>query len=55
MAAQDQALRTNAIKTKIDKPMTANADYTNEKEETVDHLVSACSKIAQTTRKDSTK
>ena len=53
MAAQDQALRTNAIKTKIDK--TANDSkcrLCKEKEETVDHLVSACSKIAQTDYKD---
>ena len=49
MAAQDQALLTNAIKTKIDK--TANGSkcrLCKEKEETVDHLVSTCSKIAQT-------
>ena len=53
MAAQDQALRTNAIKTKIDK--TANdikCRLCKEKEETVDHLISACSKIAQTDYKD---
>ena len=49
MAVQDQALRTNAIKTEIDK--TANDSkcrLCKEKKETVDHLVSACSKIAQT-------
>ena len=53
MAALDQALRTNAIKTKIDK--TANDSkcrLCKEKEETVDHLVSACSKIAQTDYKE---
>ena len=53
IAAQDQALRTNAIKTKIDK--TANDSkcrLCKEKEETVDHLVSACSKIAQTDYKE---
>ena len=53
MAAQDQALCTNAIKTKIDK--TANdrkCRLCKEKEETVDHLASACSKIAQSDYKD---
>ena len=53
IAAQDQALRTNAIKTKIDK--TANDSkcrLCKEKEETVDHLVSTCSKIAQTDYKE---
>ena len=53
IAAQDQALRINAIKTKIDK--TANDSkcrLCKEKEETVDHLVSTCSKIAQTDYKE---
>ena len=53
IAAQDQALRTNANKTKIDK--TANDSkcrLCKEKEETFDHLVSACSKIAQTDYKE---
>ena len=53
MAAQDQALRTNAINTNIDK--TANDSkcrLCKEKEETVDHQVRACSKIAQTDYKD---
>lgn len=49
IAAQDQALRTNAIKVKIDKQKgTAMCRLCGEKEETVDHLVSSCSKIAQT-------
>ena len=53
MAAQDQALRTNAVKTKIDK--TANDSkyrLCKKKEETVDHLITACSKIAQTDYKE---
>ena len=53
MAAQDQALRTNDIKTKIDK--TANDSkcrLCKEKEEIVDHLVSTCNKIAQTDYKE---
>jgi hypothetical protein len=49
VAAQDQALRTNAFKVKIEKqggsPMCRLCGI---KEETVDHLVSSCSKIAQT-------
>ena len=53
MAAQDQALRTNAIKTKIDRSANdSKCRLCKEKEETVDHLVSACSKIAQTDYKD---
>ena len=53
MAAQDQALRTNAIKTKIEK--TANDSkcrLCKEKEETFDHLVSASSKTTQTDYKE---
>ena len=53
MAAQDQALRTNAIKTKIDKTaIDSKCRLCKEKEETIDHLVSACSKIAQTDYRD---
>ena len=53
LAAQDQALRTKAIKAKIDKTIDANKyRLCKEKEETVDHLVSACSKIAQTDYKE---
>ena len=53
MAAQDQALRTNAIKTKIDKTVNdSKCRLCNEKEEIVDHVVSICSKIAQTDFKE---
>ena len=53
MAAQDQALLTNTIKTKIDKTVNGSkCRLCLEKEETVDHLVSACSKIAQTDYKE---
>ena len=49
VAAQDQALSTNAIKVNVYKqkgsPMCRLCGL---KEETVDHLVSSCSKIAQT-------
>ena len=53
MAAQDQALRTNAIKCKIDKTSEDSmCRLCKEREETVDHLVSSCSKIAQTDYKE---
>lgn len=53
LAAQDQALRTNAIKAKIDKTTdNSKCRLCKEKDETVDHLVSACSKIAQTDYKE---
>ena len=53
LAAQDQALRTKAIKAKIDKTIDASKyRLCKEKEETVDHLISACSKIAQTDYKE---
>ena len=49
VAAQDQALRTNSIKVKIDKQAgSPMCRLCGAKEETVDHLVSSCSKIAQT-------
>ena len=49
LAAQEQALRTNAIKAKIDHTITdSKCRLCKEKEETVDHLISGCSKIAQT-------
>jgi len=49
VAAQDQALRTNCIKVKIDKQQgSPMCRLCGAKEETVDHLVSSCSKIAQT-------
>jgi len=53
LAAQDQALRTNAIKARIDNTTEdSKCRLCKEKEETVDHLVSTCSKIAQTDYKE---
>lgn len=53
LAAQDQALRTNAIKAHIDGTSDdSKCRLCKEKEETIDHLVSACSKIAQTDYKE---
>ena len=49
MAAQDQALRTNAIKVKIDKQEGDPAcRMCKAKDETIAHIVSECSKLAQT-------
>ena len=49
ITAQDQALRTNAIKAKIDKVTEdSKCRSCKEKDETIDHLISSCSKIAQT-------
>ena len=51
MAAQDQALRSNAIK--VDKVTEdSKCRLCKEKDETIDHLISSCSKIAQTDYKD---
>ena len=47
-AAQEQALRTNAIKAKIDKqPVSPKCRFCGKTSETVMHLVSGCSKLAQ--------
>ena len=49
IAAQDQALRTNYRKAKIEKSTNVSTcRLCKEKEETVSHTVSECSKIAQT-------
>ena len=48
IAAQDQALRTNYRKAKIEKSTNISmCRLCKEKEETVSHIVSECSKIAQ--------
>ena len=48
MAAQSQSLRTNAIKARIDKSREdAKCRMCNEKEETIHHIVSGCSNLAQ--------
>ena len=52
-AAQDQALRTNAIQAKVDKVANdSKCRLCKEKDETIDHLISSCSKIAQTDYKE---
>ncbi len=46
LAAQDQALRTNAIKAKVDKTIaSAKCRLCKEKDDIIDHLVSGCCKI----------
>ena len=53
IAAQDQALRTNAIKAKIDKVTEdSKCRLCKEKDETIDYLISSCSKIAKTDYKE---
>ena len=47
MAAQTQSLRTNLIKTKIDKSQTDSASrMCKQKDETISHIVSECTKLA---------
>ena len=48
LAAQEQAIRTNAIKAYIDKSQEqSKCRMCGERDETVNHLVSECSKMAQ--------
>ena len=49
IAAQLQALRTNDFKAKIDKVTEdSKCQLCKKKDETMDHLISSCSEIAQT-------
>ena len=48
VAAQDQALRTRSIKRRIDKQnVSAKCRMSREGDETVSHIVSECTKLAQ--------
>ena len=48
MAAQEQAIRTNAINARKDKTSSdSKYQLCKVKEETIDHLMSSCSKIVQ--------
>ena len=48
MAAQDQALRTRYIQRAIDKQnISSKCRKCNEKDETINHIVSECSALAQ--------
>ena len=53
MAAQDQTIRTNAIKAWIDKTSSDSICWLCKvKEETIHHLVNSSRKIAQTDHKE---
>ena len=53
IATQDQALCTNAILAKIDNVTEdSKCRLCQEKDEIIDHLISLCSKIAQTDYKE---
>ena len=48
MAAQEQAIRTKAIKTKIDKTQAEiKCKFYGQVDETVRHIVCECSMLAQ--------
>ena len=48
IGAQDQAIRTNAIKAKVDKTRhDSMCRMCNEKDETITHIISECPKPAQ--------
>ena len=48
MAAQNQSIRTNLVKTKIDKSQGDSLRRVCRKvDESIDHIVSGCSKLAQ--------
>ena len=48
MAAQEQAIRTNSIKAKIDQSQQeSKCRMCGKADETVNHLLSECSKMAQ--------
>ena len=48
MAAQNQSIRTNLVKAKIDKSQGDSLCRVCRKvDESIDHIVSGCSKLAQ--------
>ena len=48
VAAQNQSIRTNLVKAKIDKNQTGSLCRVCRKaDESIDHIVSGCSKLAQ--------
>ena len=48
MAAQDSALRTNHIKARIDKTQqNSKCRLCGDRDETLNHIISECSKLAQ--------
>ena len=47
MAAQNQSIRTNLVKAKIDKSQGDSLCRACRKDDSIDHIVSGCSKLAQ--------
>ena len=48
IAAQDNAIRTNHIKARIDKTQqNSKCRLWGDRDETINHIISACSKLAQ--------
>ena len=47
MAAQNNAIRTNRIEARIDKTQQNNNRICNDREKTINHIISECSKLAQ--------
>ena len=48
IAAQDNAIRTNHIKARIDKTQqNSNCRLCGDRDETINHIISECSKLAQ--------
>ena len=55
MAAQNQSIRTNLVKAKIDKSQgDSSCRVCRKVDESIDHIVSGCSKLAQKEYKRST-
>ena len=46
-AAQNNAVRTNHIKARIDKTQNSECRLCSERDETINHIISECSKLAQ--------
>ena len=48
IAAQDNAIRTNHIKVRIDKTQrNSNCWLCGDRDETINHIINECSKLAQ--------
>ena len=55
IAAQNNAIRTNHIKARIDKTQqNSRCRFYGEKDDTINHIISGCSKLAQRVYKTST-
>ena len=47
MAAQNQSIRTNLVKARIDKSQEDCRKVCRKVDESIDHIVSGCSKLAR--------